>query len=69
VGLGLPFLLVAAAYGRAARALAVLSRHQRGLQVGGGVLLVVVGLLMASGLWLALITRMQSAILGFQVPL
>ena len=67
VGLGVPFLLVAAAYGRASRVLAVLSRHQRGLQVGGGVMLVVLGLLMASGLWLALITRLQSAILGYEV--
>lgn len=67
LGLGLPFLLAAAAYGRASRVLAVLRRHQRGLQVSGGVLLVVLGLLMASGLWLQLITRMQTSILGFEV--
>lgn len=67
VGLGVPFLAVAAAYGRASRVLAVLSRHQRGLQVSGGVLLVVLGLLMTSGLWLVLITRLQSAILGYEV--
>jgi len=67
LGLGVPFLLVALAYGRASRVLAVLLRHQRGLQVAGGVLLVVLGVAMASGLWLHLITRMQAAILGFQV--
>lgn len=67
LGLGVPFLLVAVAYGRMSRLLAVLRGHQRGLQVAGGVMLVVLGVLMASGLWLHLITRMQASILGFQV--
>ncbi len=67
LGLGLPFLLVAVGYGRATRVLAVLRRHQRGLQVAGGVLLVGLGLLMASGLWLHLVTRMQASIAGFEV--
>ena len=43
LGLGLPFLLVAAGLDRAGRASGWLRRHQRGIQVLGGALLVVVG--------------------------
>ena len=45
-GLGLPFVLIAAGLDRAGRASGWLRRHQRGIQVVGGVLLVVVGVLL-----------------------
>ena len=48
VGLGLPFLLIAAAYERWAPVSSWLSRHQRGIQIFGGALLLVVGLLLVS---------------------
>ena len=51
VGLGLPFLLIAAAYERWAPVSSWLSRHQRGIQIFGGVLLLVVGLLLVTGAW------------------
>lgn len=67
LGLGIPFLLVALAYSRASATLAVLRRHQRGLQLFGGCLLVLMGLLMATGLWTELMARTAGFILGFQV--
>lgn len=51
LGLGAPFLLMAAFWERAGRANAFLRRHRRTIQTVGAVLLVTVGLLMATGLW------------------
>ncbi|NHA69737.1 cytochrome c biogenesis CcdA family protein [Phycicoccus flavus] len=51
LGLGLPFLLVAAGLDRAGRVSGWLRRHQRAIQVLGGVMLVAVGLLLLTGVW------------------
>jgi cytochrome c-type biogenesis protein len=59
IGLGLPFLLTALAFGRMARVLGVLRRHQRAVQVAGGVLLVAVGVLLVTGLWTDLVSDIQ----------
>ncbi len=68
LGLGIPFLLVALGYSRASHVLARLRRRQRGLQLAGGGLLVVVGVLMAAGLWTDLVVRLQvSLVSGFEV--
>ncbi len=50
LGLGLPFVLVAAGLGRG-RALGWIRRHRRGISRFGGGMLVLVGLLLVSGLW------------------
>jgi cytochrome c-type biogenesis protein len=60
VGLGLPFLLIAAGYSRAGRASQWLRAHHRGIQVAGGVLLLVVGVLLVTGLWEVVTTAMQA---------
>jgi len=64
-GLGLPFVAIALGASRAVRALGWLRRHTRAIQVGGGVLLVVVGLLLVSGLWGGLLARLQVSVAGF----
>ena len=64
-GLGLPFVLIALGASRAVRALGWLRRHTRTIQVGGGVLLVAVGLLLVSGLWGGLLARLQVSVAGF----
>ncbi|HYH74306.1 MAG TPA: cytochrome c biogenesis protein CcdA [Nocardioides sp.] len=51
LGLGLPFILIAAGLDGAGRVSGWLRRHQRGIQRLGGALLVVVGLLMLTGVW------------------
>lgn len=51
LGLGLPFLAFAIAFTRLSGQLEWLHRHQRGLQLIGGVLLVVVGVSMIVGWW------------------
>lgn len=66
LGLGLPFLAAAAGAQRALRVFAFARRHAPTITRGGGVLLVVVGLLQVTGLWVALIARMQGLVTGFQ---
>lgn len=70
LGLGIPFLLVAAGWSAAGRASGWLRRHVRGVQVVGGGLLLVVGALMVSGLWETAMTWAQAHLIGtFQTVL
>ncbi|MFB9659246.1 cytochrome c biogenesis CcdA family protein [Glycomyces mayteni] len=50
-GLGLPFVLFAVGMHRLARALDFLKRHGRAISVAGGVMLVAVGVMLATGAW------------------
>jgi cytochrome c-type biogenesis protein len=56
IGLGLPFLLIAAVYDRAPRLMAPLVRHGRAVSVIGGLLVVAIGVAMVFD-WLALMPR------------
>jgi cytochrome c-type biogenesis protein len=56
LGLGLPFLLIAAVYDRAPRVMAPLIRHGRTVSLIGGLLVVFIGLAMVFD-WLALFPR------------
>lgn len=69
LGLGLPFLLVAWGARRAVRAVAWLRAHLRGVQLAGGGLLVVVGLLLVTGLWAQLIAILRAPVAGFEAPI
>ncbi|MFZ5850102.1 MAG: cytochrome c biogenesis CcdA family protein [Actinomycetota bacterium] len=69
LGLGLPFLALAAGFGRAMRTVAFFRRHARTVLRTGGAMLVLLGLLQVSGLWTGLMARLQGLILGFRLPL
>jgi cytochrome c-type biogenesis protein len=69
VGLGVPFVLIALGAGRAVRAQAWLRTHVRGIQIAGGVLLVVVGLALATGLWGEIVSLLREPVAGFSTPL
>lgn len=70
LGLGVPFLLIAAGWSRAERASAWLRRHQRLLHRLGGLLLLVVGVLLVTGWWDVLVTELQRRLVGsFEVLL
>ncbi|HYN28268.1 MAG TPA: cytochrome c biogenesis protein CcdA [Dermatophilaceae bacterium] len=70
IGLGLPFVLVAAFVSRYAPVAAWLRRHARAVQVAGGTLLVVVGLMLVTGWWEDLTRWLQAELVsGFEVPL
>ncbi|MFL6101448.1 MAG: cytochrome c biogenesis CcdA family protein [Actinomycetales bacterium] len=59
LGLGLPFLATALAFGRLARAWSAVRRHQRLVQLVGGALLVGVGILLVTGAWTDLVHSVQ----------
>jgi cytochrome c-type biogenesis protein len=63
-GLGLPFLLIAGGYARAGRASRWLREHYRGIQITGGVLLLIVGVLLVTGLWEVATTSVQSRLVN-----
>jgi len=59
LGLGLPFVLVAAALQRGMRLVGVLRRHSRAIERFGGALLVVVGVALATGAWTELLAALR----------
>ena len=69
VGLGIPFLLAALSVTKAMSRFAWARRHARGVMWSGGAMLIVLGVLQVTGLWLQLISRLQGVIANWQVPL
>jgi cytochrome c-type biogenesis protein len=69
IGLGIPFLLVAIGFGWVGGSVRWVRRHIRAVNIAGGVLLILIGLLMVSGLWRAIISALGTVILGFQPAL
>ncbi len=67
IGLGIPFILAGLLFHRASGALDILKRNGRTLQVFGGGLLMVVGLLIATGAWDVIIRWMLTNLPGFDV--
>ncbi|MDQ0577801.1 cytochrome c biogenesis CcdA family protein [Agromyces albus] len=65
IGLGIPFLLVALGFGWVTGSLAFLRRHIRVINIIGGSLLMLIGVLMVSGLWTVWIYELQAVITGF----
>jgi cytochrome c-type biogenesis protein len=68
VGLGIPFLLVAIGFGWVGGSVAWVKRHIRTINIAGGVLLIIIGVLMVSGIWRAFITAFGAG-LGIVNPL
>ncbi|TWF94931.1 cytochrome c biogenesis CcdA family protein [Saccharopolyspora dendranthemae] len=69
VGLGVPFVVLALGARWAVRSAGWLRRRGRAIQIAGGVLLVVVGLLLVTGLWGELISMLRGPINGFETPI
>jgi len=69
LGLGIPFLLLAIGFGWATRSVAFVRRHIRVVNLIGGALLIVLGLLMVTGLWGSWMSTLQGVMQGVQLPL
>lgn len=69
LGLGVPFLAVAFGLGWASRTMQFLRRHVRTINIVGGVLLIIMGLLMVTGVWHAMILALQGVIDATVTPL
>jgi cytochrome c-type biogenesis protein len=65
LGLGIPFLLIALGLSWATGAVAFLKRHIRAINLMGGALLILIGLLMVSGVWNAWLLDLQGVIGNF----
>lgn len=65
LGIGIPFLLAALGIGWAARGMSLVRRHIRLINLVGGATLVVLGVLMVTGIWGALILSLQGLIGSF----
>ncbi|MBP3977508.1 cytochrome c biogenesis CcdA family protein [Microbacterium sp. BLY] len=69
LGLGIPFLLVALGFGWATKAIGFLRRHVRVVNIVGGVLLILLGVLMVTGLWTDIMSRLTAVIGSVDLPL
>jgi len=61
LGLGIPFVLLAFGSAWAVRGLGWLRRHTRAIQIFGGVLLIVVGVALVTGLWDGFVSWVRDA--------
>lgn len=69
VGLGAPFVGAALAYQRVLGASSWIRRHQRALNIFGGLMMITVGLLLLTGLWDSMISVMRGWNSGFVTPI
>ena len=69
LGLGIPFIAIAAGFGWATRSVAFVRKHIRAFNVFGGLLLVLIGLALATGLWNVFVNWFQVVTSGFQLQL
>ncbi|UOQ56626.1 cytochrome c biogenesis protein CcdA [Leucobacter allii] len=67
IGLGLPFVLAAFGFGWMTQTMTFFKRHIRAVNLIGGGLLILIGLLMVTGLWSMMMYAMQ-AVIGSYVP-
>ena len=65
IGLGLPFVLLAAGFSWATKSVAFVRKHIRTINIAGGILLMVLGLMMISGLWTNFVEYFQVVNNGF----
>jgi len=69
LGLGIPFLLVALGFGWATTATTFMRRHIRTVNVIGGILLIVLGVLMVTGLWTQIMSKLTAVMASVILPL
>ena len=65
LGIGLPFIALAAGFGWATKSVAWVKKHIRAFNLAGGAMLVILGVLMVTGLWNEVVTFSQVVFSGF----
>ena len=65
LGLGLPFIAIAAGFGWATKSVGFVKRHIRAFNIAGGSLLIALGLLLVTGLWNNIIILIQEVTVAF----
>ena len=69
LGLGVPFLLLAIGFAWASRSVRWLKRHIRAINVAGGILLIVLGVAMVTGVWTTIMSQLAGVIAGVDLVL
>ncbi|QIM15363.1 cytochrome c biogenesis protein CcdA [Leucobacter insecticola] len=69
LGLGIPFLLAAFGFGWMTNTMTFFKRHIRVVNLIGGGLLILIGLLMVTGVWSQMMLGLQAVIDGYVTPL
>jgi cytochrome c-type biogenesis protein len=64
LGLGIPFVLITLGFGWAVRSVAFVRRHIRAVNIVGGVVLIVLGVLMVAGVWSTWMAQLQGVFAG-----
>jgi cytochrome c-type biogenesis protein len=65
IGLGLPFIAIAAGFSWATKSVNFVKRHIRKFNLAGGALLMLLGAAMVTGLWNSFIVLVQEVTIGF----
>ncbi len=69
LGIGIPFMLIAAGFSWATKSVGFVKRHIRSFNIFGGSVLILIGLLMVTGLWGRFMLWIQEVSGGFQLVL
>ena len=69
LGIGIPFILIAAGFSWAAKSVGFVKRHIRSFNLVGGGMLVLIGVLLMTGLWNRFVAWIQVVTSGFTVLL
>lgn len=69
IGLGIPFIVAAFSVSRAMTRLQWARRRASTVMLVGGLVMVALGVLQVSGLWLDLMTRLQGVVANWQTPI
>lgn len=69
IGLGIPFIVAAFSVSRAMNRLQWARRHASTVMLVGGLVMIALGILQVSGLWLDLMTRLQGVVANWQTPI
>jgi cytochrome c-type biogenesis protein len=67
LGIGLPFIAIAAGFGWATRSVGFVKKHIRTFNIAGGALLIALGIALATGIWVGFATWLQG-VFGVFVP-
>ncbi|MFM6971126.1 MAG: cytochrome c biogenesis CcdA family protein [Rhodoluna sp.] len=65
LGIGLPFIAIAAGFNWAAKSVGFIKRYIRAFNIAGGALLVILGLLLVTGWWNMLAAWLQNEVFGY----
>ena len=67
LGIGIPFIAIAAGFGWATRSVGFVKKHIRTFNIAGGVILIALGIALATGVWVGFATWLQG-VFGVFVP-